>query len=672
MLDFSWENLKMIFEITESGTVVLKHFSYKDCAETEKSLRRSNIADIQIAGENQDDHHGGMHTGTYGGVTLKYVEHRFYDAQDGAKLEFKLKNEKMSATVHYQFYKGISAVRSWTDVTNISDDAIGLEYVTSFCYNGVDKEKTKVYIPHSSWVREADWQGYTLPELGMECINDLSTKRIRVSNTGTWSTKEHLPMAAMVSDSGAMMWQIENNGSWHWEIGNMDHLLYLKLSGPTEAENGWYKELAPGESFESVRACVAVGDSFDGALEQLTEYRRCIWDNSDTNRAMAVIFNDYLHCIEADPTAEKMIPVIDRAAEAGAEYYIMDAGWYADPEGTWWETVGEWKENRKRFPDGIKAVFDYVKSKGMIPGIWLEIEVMGIGCPLAEEFDDDCFFMRHGKRVIDHGRYQFDFSNPKVREYATSVVDRVVGEYGAGYIKFDYNIEAGAGTEVGSDSFGDGLLRHNRAYLGWIDSIRAKYPELILEDCSSGGLRADYAMLAHHHLLSATDQGNYKYIGYIAAAAPTMALPEQTAIWACPKADADEAQVAFNMTSAMLQRIHLSGKITELDEDKFALVKEAIKCYKDIRYDIPTGKPFYPIGLPKFGDDVACVAFRYDDCIRMCVWCYRDNMTISLPVCGKEAKIIYPSISDAKLKSVDNGFELSFPEANTSVVIEIK
>jgi alpha-galactosidase len=297
---------------------------------------------------------------------------------------------------------------------------------------------------------------------------------------------------------------------------------------------------------------------------------------------------------------------------------------------------------------------------------------MGIECPLASEFDDECFFMRHGKRVIDHGRYQFDFSNPKVREYATSVVDRVVGEYGAGYIKFDYNIDAGVGTEVGSDSFGDGLLRHNRAYLEWIDSIRTKYPELILEDCSSGGLRADYAMLAHHHILSVTDQEDYRYTGYIAAAAPTMALPEQTAIWACPKADADVEQVTFNMTSALLQRIHLSGKIAELDEDKFALVKEAIRCYKDIRDEIPTGKPFYPLGLPKFGDDVACVAFRYEDCIRMCVWCYKDGMSITLSVWGKEAKILYPSSSDAGIRMLNNGLELSFSKANTSVVIELK
>ena len=83
-----------------------------------------------------------------------------------------------------------------------------------------------------------------------------------------------------------------------------------------------------------------------------------------------------MRCLNADPTTEKEIAVIDAAAQIGAEIYCMDAGWYAD--GTWWETVGEWKVCNSRFPGGIKKVFDYIRSKGMKPGIWLEPESIGI------------------------------------------------------------------------------------------------------------------------------------------------------------------------------------------------------------------------------------------------------------------------------------------------------
>lgn len=191
--------------------------------------------------------------------------------------------------------------------------------------------------------------------------------------------------------------------------------------------------------------------------------------------------------------------------------------------------------------------------------------------------------MHHGKRVIDHGRYQLDFRNKKVREYTTSIVDRVVNEYSVGYIKTDYNIEGGVGKEVDSDSFGDGLLENNSAYLKWIDEIREKYPNLILEGCSSGGLRMDYAHLEKHHLLSVSDQENWQSTANIAATIPTAVLPEQSLVWSYPRKEDDENAVVFNMINSMLQRMNLGGEISEIDNKQSALVKEGVECYKKTR-----------------------------------------------------------------------------------------
>ncbi len=101
-----------------------------------------------------------------------------------------------------------------------------------------------------------------------------------------------------------MLWQIENNGSWQWEISDSADMLYLKLSGPNEQENAWYKSWRPA-SFESVKACVSVGGCFDDALCEMTHYRRLIFENNRPNSALPVIFNDYMHCLWADPTEEK-------------------------------------------------------------------------------------------------------------------------------------------------------------------------------------------------------------------------------------------------------------------------------------------------------------------------------------------------------------------------------
>ena len=355
VIEFSHNKINMVFEITEQNTVALKEFSAPSL-KAEKNLKWCSIADVHLCGENPDDHHGAKHTGTSGSISLKYKSHNYYENEFGNKLEFNLCDDKMEVVVHYQFYKEISAIRAWTTVTNIGDKNIGLEYVSSFAYTGLENN-IKIFMPHSTWCREVNWRKYTLDDLGYNKLNPFSFKRISATNTGTWSAKEYLPMGAIAGDNSAIMWQIENSGSWHWEISDISDMLYLKISGPTEQENSWYKELNPNESFESVKACITVGKNFDDTLEEMTKYRRVIFNNNEANKKLPVIFNDYMNCLRGDPTTEKLIPIINKAAESGAEYFCIDAGWYAD--GTWWESVGEWKPSNGRVPNGITEVLEY-------------------------------------------------------------------------------------------------------------------------------------------------------------------------------------------------------------------------------------------------------------------------------------------------------------------------
>lgn len=677
LIQKSFPDFHMVFHVPEDGSLNLVYFGRNPIPENipVRESRWYQAVDIHITGKNQNDHHGAKHTGSGSLDTLKYVSHRTVKTDEGELLEFLLRDSEMEVTLCYQFYNGISVVRSWTTVKNIAAHVIGLEYVSSFSLMGID-EKTadadlRVLIPHNTWMREANWKTYTLGELGFNRAANFSMKRISCSNTGTWSTKEYLPMGAFQRDGSVLMWQIEQNGSWHWEISDLEKQLYLKLSGPTEQENGWYRALKPGECFESVKSAIAIGENFNGVLGEMTRYRRKISKKIKADEKLPVIFNDYMNCLFADPTTEKEIPVIDRAAEAGAEYYVMDAGWYAD--GTWWETVGEWQPCGWRFPDGgLKKVFDYIHSKGMIPGIWLEIEVMGISCPILDQFEDDCFFQRHGKRVIDHGRYQLNFANQKVRDFATSIIDRVVRDYGVGYIKMDYNIDAGVGTETEADSFGDGLLRHNRAYLAWIDEISEKYPDLIIENCSSGGLRLDYAMLSHHTIQSMTDQEDCLEMSHISQAAATAALPEQAAIWAYPVAKDDDNKVALNMVNAMMLRMHLSGQIMDLDERQFALVQEGVACYKQIRNEIRSAIPFYPAGMPRYEDRMFCVGYAGRNRRFLSVWRLDgEQATLRISVDGSGAKVLYPADSRAVLKGDKEYLEVTLPKRNSAVFMEL-
>ncbi len=678
-LDFSQSGFYLQIDIADDERAVLRTLSKSPIVHKRSKHNWGPIAEIHICGENPNDHHMAKHTGGSATFSLKYKSHKYYENELGNKLELTLADEQLEACVHYQFYKGISALRAWTAVTNIGDKPLGLEYVSSFSYIGIDEgdlpldDRMRILIPHNAWCREANWHAYTPGELGYAPMTNFSGKRILVSNTGTWSAKEYLPMGAYqnLESENTVMWQIEHNGSWAWEISDIDRMLYLKLSGPNEQEHDWYKELKPGESFETVKVALALGHDFNEALGELTKYRRLIVSNNEANAKLPVIFNDYMNCLMGDPTEEKSLPIIERAAKIGAEYYCVDAGWYAD--GTWWDSVGEWLPSSWRFPNGLKSLFDKIHARGMIPGIWLEPEVMGINCPLAKDLPDDWFFVRHGKRIIDHGRYQLDYRNPSVRKFAMDVIDRVVRDYGVGYLKLDYNIEAGRGTELYADSMGEGLLGHNKAYLGWLKEIKEKYPNIIIENCSSGSLRMDYAQLSVCHLQSVSDQEDYRYNAKISAAASTAVIPEQGAIWSYPLAKASDDEIVVNMVNSLLKRVHLSGEIQAWDEEQFALVKEAIDLHKQIRDDIPKSTPFYPFGMPQYSQKWMCEAYRLPNKIRMAIWRMdesKDTLEIPLGKAVKDVKILYPSKCNGEVRAIGEKIVVTLNSPCTAVVLE--
>lgn len=665
-----------VLEIDDENRARLLHFSALPFDEKTLTSRSGtygfNLAEVQMSGiDRAGERHGNKYIVTAPGYTLKFKDFTDTCNQLGRKLEIVQFDEGTGTEVvsHFQFYNGISVARTWTVVTNKGSEPQTLEYVSSFCLTGIEKEgvlpqdrKMEIGVCHNSWQRELQWKTYTLPQAGLEQAQSLdyqhSSKVFACTNVGNWSAKEYIPMGCLTNkETGSyLFWQIENNGSWHWEISDREGHLYLQLSGPSEIESHWSKDLKPGDSFTSVPCAVGVNaEGFDEAMGELTKYRRAIRRRNRDNKTLAVIFNDYMNCLWGDPTTEKELPLIDAAADAGCDYFCIDAGWYA--EGNWWDWVGEWQENRRRFPNGLKEVTDYIRKKGMIPGVWLEIEVMGIRCPMVDEVcDDSWFFMRHGKRVFDRSRYQLDFRNEKVRNYADSVIDRLVREYGVGYIKMDYNIEPGIGTETNADSAGDGLLGHERAYLAWLDGVFKRHPDLIIENCSSGGLRMDYAMLSRYSIQSTSDQDDYRRYCTIAANAPLALTPEQAAVWSYPMWGGDREEVVFNMINAMLLRIHQSGHLGNIDEQSKALVKQGIRVYKQIRRDIREGLPFWSLGTSSFSDEWVSLGLRCEKCAYIALW-RRESAEdcVSLPVVflkGKNVRVscIYPDFNEERFE----------------------
>ncbi|KAL2132350.1 hypothetical protein VTI74DRAFT_3921 [Chaetomium olivicolor] len=165
-------------------------------------------------------------------------------------------------------------------------------------------------------------------------------------------------------DTDVWLWQVESSGSWIWELGDFKDDVYLAAGGPNAVEHGWKKQLRPGESFTTVPVAVCrVNDGIEAAFAALTDYRRQIRRPHPDMHKVPIVFNDYMNCLMGDPDEEKISALIDPVAKSGAEYFVIDAGWYAD-DSNWWDDVGLWEPSTKRFPSGFKALLDKIRSRG--------------------------------------------------------------------------------------------------------------------------------------------------------------------------------------------------------------------------------------------------------------------------------------------------------------------
>ena len=158
-----------------------------------------------------------------------------------------------------------------------------------------------------------------------------------------------------------------------------------------------------------------------------------------------MIFNDYMRCLNADPTSEKELAVIDAAAAVGAEVFCMDAGWYADEVKGWDANMGDWEINRRLFPDGLESVVDAIHHAGLKAGIWFEPEVCGQDARAYQQTDH--LLKRNGTPISTGRRRFWNLCDPWVKNYLERHVIELLKRYGFEYIKIDYNDSIGIGCD---------------------------------------------------------------------------------------------------------------------------------------------------------------------------------------------------------------------------------
>lgn len=689
---FSWSSDQLRFDFSVSGGRLRQHICRP--ADVELPQERSQWFGVEVGilctGEDSPDS-GMKQSGGSPGNRLQFLSKQEQRSGRGRTLvlEHQDADLRLSVRSYYEGFDGLNVVRRAVEVRNAGDQPVGISYLSSAMLHGLAdpvhyEDELKIWLAFNSWMAEGQWHCYRPSELGLVENMRTSWAKAAAGVTGSWSTEKYLPMAVVENTKLgiAWFWQIEHNGSWYWEISNLAQRsnrasdVYAYLGGPDELHSHAWKNLEPGKTFRTVPVAIGcVRGGFEEAVQELTRYRQqaCIRPRPRQHVKCPVIFNDYMNCLVGDPTEAKELPLIEAAAAVGCEYFVIDAGWYAELNEGWWSTVGLWQPSKSRWPHGIRFVLDRIREKGMTPGLWLEPEMAGKDSPLAAK-PDSWFFMRHGRRVVNGGTLLLDFRNPEVRAYLNKVIERLVMEYGVGYIKMDYNTDALEGTSENADSPGQGMLEHNRAVLDWLDGLLDRYPELMIENCGSGGGRMDYGMLSHTQIQSCTDQEEYLRMPAIATGSSAGVAPSQLAVWSYPLQGADADQASFNMVNAMLLCIHQSGRLTSLAPAAAAQVKQGIRVYKEIiREHIPQVVPFYPLGMPDVTNNLKPIALGIKTTKRsfMAVWRIDGEAEVRVPTTVSRAEILYPTDLGITARQSGEGFIVGFPRPRMGCILTL-
>ena len=680
--------LQLNFRVFDEGRVALTYFGIasgteecpegKEVGECEEKFDGTGMSPVEIAlsGSCFNGHHGAKKTRGAASESQRLAGFSESRGDEGRHIVLKAESGELSVDMHYV----LSAGTARTYCVVAAKRRLTLEYVSSVNIPGLfsaaersNYDKIKWIVPHNSWHGEAQWREYSLAELGLtDCHNYCTLKRIWFCNAGSWSSKEYLP-AGFLTDGGVWFnWQIESNGSWYAETGENGKRFYFNLSGPTFAEGGWSPTLEAGERFETVKVAVSFGRNMEECVSAMTAYRRRNFAYYAADSELPSQYNGYMHANWEAPQTERLLSQIDRTAEAGLPYFVVDAGWFCKGDRDFWPILGDWLHPEEPFSRPLGEIFDYARSKGLKCGLWLEIEDVGTECACLPRLQP-MLLKRNGVPVCENNRYFLDFSLEETRAYATEVIDFLIKEYGVEYFKIDYNADCISGGNDRFSSCGQSLLEHNRGYLAWLRGIREKYPDILIEGCASGGMRLDYASLYEYALGNISDQVCYDRVPYIVSNAAAYLVPERTGVWSYPREGASVEEIRMNFVNAAFFRLQLSGALDKMDEAQMKEIREGIAFCESLRDFKRRATAFFPLGFCKFFDETVAYGYRDEERAYLAVYNLGGKKKKEIPLsCRARAKVVYPAEGGAAAEVSGDVLSVLFKEEREACIVELR
>jgi len=506
---------------------------------------------------------------------------------------------------------GDKALRSYTVFTNNSTESVSLEMLSSFSMNRISPfmgnatNQLKMHRLRSVWSMEGRLESIDVEDLQLEASWAGHAVRCeRFGQAGSMPVNGFFPYIVMEDKKEDIFWgaQIAHNASWQIEVFRRGTQIQVS-GGLADREFGhWMKNISAGESFATPEAILSVCHSggVDRISQRLTSALEREMDNGpECEQSLPVMFNEY--CTTwGDPSHANICNIVNAIKDKGFAYFVIDAGWYRRNGIPWDYDIGDYNVSPELFPEGLDKTVEVIKAHNMKPGIWFEIDNVGEKSKAYQM--EEHLLHRDGKVLTTTMRRFRDMRQPWVQDFLTEKVIDMLKKYGFEYMKMDYNESIGIGCD-GAESLGEGLRQNMAASLAFIEKVKEEIPELILENCSSGGHKLEPLMMSKCSMASFSDAHECEEIPIIALNLHRAILPRQSQIWAVIRETDSLKRIAYSMANTFLGRCCVSGHVLNLTDMQWDVLDRGIAFYKKIADIIKKGESY------RFGPDIK--AYRH-------------------------------------------------------------
>jgi len=421
------------------------------------------------------------------------------------------KLQPVAVRVYYKAWRNVDIIETWTEIEHQEKQPIILKRFDSGYLHIGEGDNVWLTHLHGDWAAEA------------VVTHEPLTRGLKVIRNTDGARNAHLDAPElMLSLDGAPQ---ENTGrvigaALCWN-GNFE----LRLNAPNNSGVHFYAGidpqsseyvLAPKRVFTTPRLALTYSvEGLGGVSRAFHRWARNCGYLHNGNATRDVLLNSW-EGIYFDITEQRIIDMLNDIAAFGGELFVMDDGWFGDkyPRNNDSSSLGDWVVDTRKLPNGLSALTDAAKERHIKFGIWIEPEAVNTVSELYEQHPDWALQVPGRELKLGRGGTQLvlDMTNPKVQDFVFNMVDDLLtrNPY-ISYIKWDANASIqnlGRALTVQRSHSASGLTSHsaavNNLYIDYhlgllavLQRIRAKYPDIVIQNCASGGGRANYGLMPY-------------------------------------------------------------------------------------------------------------------------------------------------------------------------------